>query len=375
MSQPEYLYESTMQSRRDILKTLSLGATGLTALPSILTRDSLPTSTASKPLGIALVGLGNYSQAALKPALYETQNVKLAGIVTGTPEKARAWSEEFDLEERHIYNYDTFDRIADDEAIDIIYIVLPNFMHAEYTIRALEAGKHVICEKPMGMNTAECEAMIAASEEAGRLLSVGYRLHYENHHREAMRLGQEKPFGPINFIEAGLAYHLGDPTLWRLNRDEGGGGAIMDLGVYPIQACRYVSGEEPLAVTAQAFVRDTSRFKGIYESFFWQFEFPSGLLANCTTSYSSYVDRLHISCYRGWMELRPSFGGRGTSGSTSNGPMKLGRVNQQALHMDDFATSIQESTPLRVTAQEGLQDLRLIDAIKQAIESGERVVV
>ena len=354
-------------TRRNALKTIALGATGLSHLPYL--------ATEKKPLGIALVGLGNYSANALKPALYATEHVKLTGIVTGTPAKAKQWAEEFSLATSHIYDYDTFDRIANDDSIDIIYIVLPNFMHAEYTIRALEAGKHVICEKPMAMNVAECEAMIDASKKANRLLSIGYRLHYENHHQEAMRLGEEQPYGKLNFIEAGLAYHLGDPTLWRLDKDMGGGGAIMDLGVYPIQACRYVSGEEPAGVTAQAFVRDTSRFKGIYETFFWQFDFPSGLIANCTTSYSSYIDRLYVSCYRGWFELQPGYGGRGTSGRTIDGPLELPRVNQQASHMDDFALSILEGRPLTVSSQEGLQDMRIIEAIKQAIASGERVAI
>ncbi|MFK7844874.1 MAG: Gfo/Idh/MocA family protein [Rhodothermales bacterium] len=179
----------------------------------------------------------------------------------------------------------------------------------------------------------------------------------------------------MNFIEAGLAYHVSDPTLWRLDRRKGGGRAIMDLGVYPIQACRYATGEEPVAVTAQGFTHDKDRFKDIYETFFWQFEFPSGTVANCTTSYSSYVDRFYASCYKGWYRLHPSFNGGGSGGETSDGPMNLTKVNQQAAHMDDFAQSIIEGSPLRVNASEGLQDLRIIEAIKLAIESGERVGV
>ena len=359
-------------TRRKTLKTLTTASLGLATAPGLL-HTQLPGSILQEEkLGIALVGLGNYSQYALKPALYETQQVTLTGIVTGTPEKARQWSAEFDLPSTHIYNYKAFDRIADNEDIDIVYIVLPNFMHEEYTIRALEAGKHVICEKPMGMNAAECESMIAASEKAGRLLSVGYRLHYERHHQEAMRLGREKPFGPINFLETSFAYHVSDPTLWRLDAAKGGGGAIMDLGVYPIQACRYVAGEEPTSVTAQAFVHDTSRFKGIYETFYWQFEYPSGLTAHCATSYSSYVDRFYASCYRGWFELKPSFNGNGTSGATSDGPMNLPKVNQQASHMDDFANSILNNTPVLVDGHEGLRDLRIIDAIKKAVETGAK---
>ena len=355
-------------TRRNALKTLTLGAAGITTA-----RSRFSVKAHKNKLGIALVGLGNYSRAALKPALYQTEHVELRGIVTGTLSKAAQWSEEFGLDSTHVFNYETYDQIADNEDIDIIYIVLPNFMHAEYTIRALEAGKHVICEKPMAMNSAECEAMIQASKDADRLLSVGYRLHYEKHHQEAMRLGREKPFGPLNFIEASFAYHLSDPTLWRLNKAKGGGGAIMDLGVYPIQACRYVTGEEPVSVTAQGFVHDTTRFKDIYETFLWQFEFPSGVVANCTTSYSSYVDRFYASCYRGWFELRPSFNGRGTRGATSEGVMDFPDINQQAAHMDDFALSIMNKKPVRVPASEGLQDLRIIEAINQSIVSQEKV--
>ncbi len=363
-------------TRRRAIQHLTLGASGLSlgskGISGFPQNAGLFNSTGNK-LGIALVGLGNYSRAALKPALRQTQHVSLKGIVTGTPAKAKQWSEEFGLADTHVYNYANFDQIADNEDIDIIYIVLPNFMHREYTIRALEAGKHVICEKPMAMDVAECEAMIAASKKADRMLSVGYRLHYEAHHQEVMRLGKAKPYGTLNFIEAGLAYHVSDPTLWRLDKQKGGGGAIMDLGVYPIQACRYATGEEPVAVSAQAFTYDKTRFKGIYETFFWQFEFASGTVASCTTSYSSYVDRFYASCYNGWYRLHPSFNGGGSSGETRDGPMNLAKVNQQAAHMDDFSQSIIDGTPLRVHAAEGLQDLRIIEAIKHAIESGGRV--
>ena len=102
-------------------------------------------------LGIALVGLGNYAGGQLAPALLQTGNCYLAGIVTGTPSKIPVWKEKYNIPDKNIYNYDNFDCIKDNPDIDIIYVVLPNTMHAEYTIRAFEAGKHVICEKPMAL--------------------------------------------------------------------------------------------------------------------------------------------------------------------------------------------------------------------------------
>lgn len=363
------------QSRREALRTLSLGGLGLATLPDLLAlRSEVPHLPEDEKLGVALVGLGNYSNIALGPALWETKNCKLTGLVTGSPDKAVKWAQDYNIPQKNIYDYGRFDEIADNADIDIVYIVLPNFMHAEYTIRALEAGKHVICEKPMAMNPAECQAMIDASERAGKLLSVGYRLHYELHHQEVKRLAREKAYGPINFIEAGLAFHIADPSLWRLSKEKGGGGAIMDLGVYLIQGCRHSVGEEPIAVTAQGFTRDSNRFKDIYETILFQFTFPSGVVANCSTSYSSYVDRMNISCYQGYFGLNPCFSGSGSVAYVNREPLVLPKVNQQALHLDDFANSIMHQQPVRVPGSEGLQDLKIIAAILRSADAGGKRV-
>ena len=121
----------------------------------------------NKKLGVALVGLGTYAAGQLAPALQQTVHCYLAGIVTGTPSKAAAWKEKYNIPDKNIYSYDNFDTIKDNPDIDIVYVVLPNSMHAAYTIRAAQAGKHVICEKPMALTVADCDAMIAACKKAG----------------------------------------------------------------------------------------------------------------------------------------------------------------------------------------------------------------
>ena len=357
-------------NRRTALQQLGLAGVGMGIAPSLLAH---PLSPPPKKLGVAVVGLGNYANIMIRPALKETEHCYLAGIVTGTPSKAEKWAKEFDISPKNIYNYETFDRIADNEDIDIVYIVLPNFLHAEYSIRAAQAGKHVICEKPMALTSQECEQMIAACHKADRVLSIGYRLHYERHHQEVMRIGQQQEFGPIHLIESGLAYRIRQPGIWRLDKAKGGGGAIMDLGVYCIQAARYTAGTEPISVTAQAFTYDKDWFKGIHETVLWQFEFPGNVIAHGATSYSTYVDRHYFSAEKGWLECHPSFNGRGTSGRTHKGPLDLPQVNQQAAHMDDVALSIKEGRLPKVMGEEGLKDLKLVEAILEAAESGRRV--
>jgi predicted dehydrogenase len=358
-------------SRRNTLQKIALGAGGMLLAPGFA---SIAQTDPSRKLGVALVGLGNYATTQLAPALLETSHCYLAGIVTGTPEKAKTWADKYNIPAKNIYNYQTFDQIRDNPDIDIVYVVLPNFMHAEYTIRAAQAGKHVICEKPLAMNVKEGEQMVAACQKAGVTFGVGYRLYYQPHHLEARRLGTEKEFGPIKFIESSLGFTRPAPTSWRLDKQIGGGGAIMDLGVYAIQGARRTVGQDPVAVTAQAFTFDKEHFKDIHETLFWQFEFPDGIVSTSTTSYSAYVDRLYATCERGWFEVSPAYNAVGTKGRTGKGEMSFAtKKYQQIDQLDDFALAVRNKTQPAATGAEGLKDIRLVEAILRAAETGNRI--
>ncbi len=275
----------------------------------------------------------------------------------------------------HTYNYETFDRLADDPAIDIVYIVLPNFMHAEYTIRALQAGKHVICEKPMAMNVAECKAMIEAAKTAGRKLQIGYRLFYEPHHLELMRRSLEPFDRGIKLIEASLGFDMARPGMWRIDKDKGGGGALMDLGPYAIQAARRAAGSMPVRVQAQAFKDDPELFKDIYGSYTWQLEFKDNTICNSTVSFSAYVDRLHVARGNQYLELSPAFNASAELTLRSRDEEEQFTVPeyQQIAQMDAFAKNILEDTPVAASGEEGLIDMQVIEAIKASIDSGRSV--
>lgn len=323
-------------------------------------------------LGIALVGLGTYSQDQLAPALQQTKHCYLAGIVSGSTEKSETWRARFNLPAEACYTYESFDNIRNNAAIDIVYVVLPNALHAEWVIRAARAGKHVICEKPMAVTVDECDRMIAACREAGKLLSVGYRLHFEPHNKEAMRLGQKKVLGNITLIEAD--HGLADSKGWRLQKSLAGGGPLMDVGIYCVQAARYVTGTEPIAVTAQeGFKHHPEKFKDIEESITWQMEMPGGVVAKCTSSYSEKTNRLRVEAEKGWIELSPAYAYTGIRGRTADGEMDLPQVNQQALQMDDFALCIMEGRSSPVPGEEGRRDVEILQAIYKAMETGERV--
>jgi predicted dehydrogenase len=325
-------------------------------------------------LGIALVGLGTYSTEQLAPALQQTVHCYLACVVSGSPAKIEKWKQQYNLPDNACYTYENFDEIKNNPAIDIVYVVLPNALHAEYVIRAAQAGKHVICEKPMAITVEECDRMIAACKEAGKQLSIGYRLHFEPHNQEVMRLGQQKEFGAITLIEAdhGLAESKG----WRNEKALAGGGPLMDVGIYCVQAARYATGLEPIAVTAQeGFKHDPEKFKTIEESITWQMEMPGGLVAKCSSSYSEKKNELRIEMENGWMELSPAYAYSGIKGKTSAGEMNFPQVNQQARQMDDFALCIKEGRPTSIPGEEGRQDVKILQAIYKAMETGERVEI
>jgi predicted dehydrogenase len=361
-------------SRRDFLYNLSL-AVGGSFLLNPLANCQVPfNKPAGKKLGIALVGLGNYSTNQLAPALQQTHNCYLAGIVTGTPSKEKVWADKYNIPAKNIYNYQNFDSIADNKDIDIVYVVLPVALHKEFTIRAAKAGKHVISEKPMAVTSGDCAEMIKACKQANRMLSIGYRLHFEPYNMEMMRLGQQKVYGNVQSIECGNGFvYGGNPNAWRLKKALSGGGALMDMGIYAIQGARYVTGQEPLYVTAREEKTKPDLFREVDETIYFDLEFPAGVKASGTSSYNKNISYLKVKAEKGEFELSPAYYYNGMRGSTADGPMKFDpNVNQQALQMDDFAHCIMENKPTRVPGEEGLRDIRVIEAIYRSIASGKR---
>lgn len=328
----------------------------------------------NRKLGIALVGLGGYSTNQLAPALQETENCYLAGIVTGTPSKADEWKSKYNIPEKNIYNYQNFDQIKDNQDIDIVYVVLPNGMHAEYTIRAAQAGKHVICEKPMATSVEDAQRMIDSCNQNNVSLSIGYRLHYEPHNQRVMELGQQQVFGPVRKIETANSFVISNPDVWRLDKELAGGGPLMDMGIYCVQGGVYTMGEPPVAVTAQfGEVTKPEFFDEVEETIKWQMHFRNGAVANCRSSYNENAGRLRGEAENGWWELQPAYGYSGIDGETSEGDMDYPEVNQQARQMDGQAQSIMENRKSRVPGEMGLRDVRILLAIYEAAETGKRV--
>jgi len=358
-----------MQSRRQFL----LGAAAAAAVAPMSGKTQSP----DKKLGFAVCGLGGLSEHQIMPAFAKSTHCRLTGLITGTPAKRQKFGSLYNIPERSIYSYDDMHRMADNPDIDVVYVVTPNSLHAEHTIRSAQAGKHVFCEKPMEISVERCQQMIDACKKAQRMLGVAYRCQFDPHHLECIRLAREKVFGAVKIIESGFCIDVGKPDQWRLKHALSGGGSLMDVGIYALQATRYLSGEEPILVSAIETKTDPVKFAEVDETMVWSTKFPSGVVAHCTSSFRlGAVQHMRANAERGWFGLDPAFFYNGNRGRRSDGQeITFPETDRFADEMDNFAQCILTKKPSRVAGEEGLRDVRILMAIYESARTGKAVAL
>ena len=350
-------------SRRDFARLSALVLASRFA-PKLYAADSAPRKT-----GYAVIGLGRIA-GHFMPAVRKTTTSQITGLVSGHRDKADRIAAEYGVPAISIYNYENFDEIAHNPAIDAVYVALPNSMHAEYTIRAAKAGKHVLCEKPMSTSVADAEAMIAACKAARVKLMIAYRCHYEPTNLKAIQLIRKGALGQVQAIESTFGFNIGAGE-WRLNKKLAGGGPLFDVGIYSLNACRYLTGEEPEHIAATASVIDQDgRFKEVEENVSWTMKFPSGIVASCNTSYGANMEgfyRVHGS--KGWLEVDSAFVYEGLRLRADFGGKQLDEPNpaRDPSHFqaeaEHFSHCLQNGLEPKSPGEEGLRDMRYITQI------------
>lgn len=346
--------------------------------------DSQNASTENKKIGVALVGLGNYSTGILAPALQLTKHCYLAGIATGTPEKIPTWQEKYSIKDQNVYTYDNLHTIADNDEIDVVYIVVPTGLHAKYAVTAANAGKHVWCEKPMALNVAECQQILDACTQNKVKLSIAYRMQHEPNTQTVMEYAKSKPYGAFKVVTA-MAGYSGRPSIkqpsaphygknWRLRKDLGGG-ALYDMGVYTVNGLRYATNLMPTKVlSAKQYANRPDLFSEVDETTEYTLLFPNGLVAQGKTSVGETFNKLRVESENGWYELSPMQSYSGVQGQTSDGTLLNKPIqSQQAQQMDDDALALLNNQDMMVPGIEGLIDIRIINAIMESARSGKEV--
>lgn len=337
-----------------------------------------------KRVGFAIVGLGNLSLGELLPAFGSCKYAKVTALVSGNSEKARKVAHQYGIAEKNIYNYQNFDNIKNNPEVQVVYIVLPNSMHEEFTIRSANAGKHVLCEKPMTTNSQSAQRMIDACDKAGKKLMIAYRIQYEPNNKKAKDWTRDQKMGKVKLIDATNTQNQGRPEQWRLNKELSGTGVLGDIGIYCLNTIRYLLGEEPTQVMATVYsTPNDPRFKEVEETVLFQLKFPSGVQANCTTSYGVHESQWY-RCYAdkgGYFGLDPAFAYRGLqiTGAQVQDDMEVnikssaGDKNQFALEMDHMARCVVEDKKPFTPGEEGRQDHIIMEAIYESARTGKPV--
>ena len=332
----------------------------------------------AKKLGWAIVGLGTLALEEILPAFAKATKSRPVALVSGHRDKAVTLARAYGVAEKNVYDYDGYDTLADNPDVDVIYVVLPNHLHAQYTVRGLKAGKHVLCEKPMAPTVAESQQMIDAAEGADKQLMIAYRLHYEPMNAAAIDWCRSEKFGKIKTITASNCQTTQAPNI-RLS-DRTAGGPVGDVGVYCINAMRYLTGEEPVEVSAFAHQpKDDPNFRDVPESVTWNLRFPSGVLAHNGCSFgTARSDEYRVNCADGYIGMGPAFSYRGLELRTFDGKQltqhKIEPVNQFASEMDHFSGQLMKNEPNATPGAEGLADTRVVTAIHESMGNGGKVV-
>lgn len=334
-----------------------------------------------KQIRYGVVGLGHIAQVAVLPAFKNAKkNSVLTALVTDDPKKAQKISKQYKVPE--VYSYDEFDALLTSNVVDALYICLPNHMHKEYTIRALNAGIHVLCEKPLALSSQDCLEMARAAASTGAKLMTAYRLHFEEANLEALKIAKSGKLGNLRYFSSNFSFQVTDPDNIRLNADDGGG-PIWDIGIYCINAARTLFQAEPTEVFAfAATAKGDKRFSEVHEMMTVNMKFPEERLATFTCSFGSDTE--------GFYEL---VGTKGSicvedayeyAGSRKLWHMKDGetkrtktykKVDQFAPEIVHFSKCILENKNPEPDALEGLSDVRVIQAALESVRTERPVKV
>jgi predicted dehydrogenase len=335
-------------------------------------------SSPTRSVRYAVIGLGHIAQAAVLPAFgHSRRNSALGALVSGSPKKLQMFGKRYGVERR--CTYEDADELFASGDIDAVYIALPNDQHREWTLRAARAGLHVLCEKPMAVTARDCEQMIRATDAANVKLMIAYRLHFEQANLQAAQLARAGKLGALRFFSSDFSMQV-RPNNIRLKRAKGGG-PLYDIGVYCINAARYMMSEEPTRVWASATKSADSRFREVEETVTAVMQFKDERIASFTCSFGG-ADRSTYTVVgtKGSVTLDPAYEyAVGLSSRINIGDRQqkkeTGKHDQFAAELLYFSDCILQDREPEPSGAEGLADIRIIQGMQRSIKTGRWVSV
>ncbi len=264
--------------------------------------------TSRRKVGFAVVGLGSIAQGSVLPAFSRSKKARLVAVVSRDRNKSARVARKFKA--LASYSLDEYAACLANPQVEAVYVATPQGEHARLTVRAAQAGKHVLCEKPLAATVEQSAQMVRACRRNNVLLMTAYRKYFEPGTRFLKKLIQGGDFGRIDVIHTAFSeLHLPDKSLqWLLDPELAGGGPLMDLGIYCVNTSRWLAGEDPVEVNAQAWKHDAVRFQEVEEGITFRMRFRSGLVVQGSSSYGAALSSLiYIQGTTGWASMAPAF--------------------------------------------------------------------
>jgi predicted dehydrogenase len=334
-----------------------------------------------RKIGFAVVGLGAIAQGAVLPAFRHAKKARLVALVGRDKGKAMKLARKYKAQAE--YGADEFCACLENPAVDAVYLATPQSEHLNATIAAARAGKHVLCEKPLAITSAQSAEMVRVCDECGVRLMTAYRKYYEPSALYLKNLIQSGKLGKIDVINTSFSelHVAGKSIAWLLDARVAGGGPLMDLGVYCVNTSRWLVEEDPAEVSAHAWKKDAERFRDVEEGISFRMQFASGLVAQGTSTYSSAISSfVFVQGTKGWACLTPAFPfdeERCLTGKIGGKwfEKKFKIVDEFAPELDAFATAIQKTKNVEPDGRQGHRDMCILEAIYASARNGEPVSV
>lgn len=332
-------------------------------------------------IGFAVVGLGKIAQGSVLPAFANSKSAKLVALVGRDQEKTAQLARRFHA--IAIYHSDEYAACLANSDVSAVYIATPPGEHARLTVQAAEAGKHVLCEKPLAATVEQSAEMVEACRQNGVLLMTAYRKYYEPSTLHLKQLIQGGKLGRIDAIHTAFSelYVPGVSQGWLLDLKLGGGGPLMDLGVYCVNTSRWLVDENPTQATAQSWTKDTKRFREVEEGVSFRLQFLSGLVVHGSSSYGAALSSfIFVQGTKGWASLAPVF----PFDEVRHLAGKIGKrsfsrsfkvIDEFASEIDAFASAIQNKHGVEADGVQGHRDMIIIEAIYESARSKQPVII
>lgn len=330
-----------------------------------------------KKVRYAVVAGGQISQQAFMPGIGRTDNSELTALVTRDPVKADKLAKLYNIKS---WSYEQYGELLKSGEIDAVYIATPNFLHMQYAVPALEAGIHVLLEKPMASSVAEAEAILAAQRKSGAKLMIAYRLHHEPGTVEMITRARGNEFGELRSFVSTFAQNVAEAN----SRGHNGywGGPVPDMGTYPLNAVRNLFGQEPISVHAVG-TKTPGRGFNFHDTVAVTLRFPGERVAQFTVSYATAASEgFELVGTKASIHASPCFMFGATTGisyveKTSEGSKEhsFDPVDQFGNETQYFSNCILNDHHPEADGEEGLMDMRVLAAVERSLDTGESVAL